>query len=47
MQRHIVVDHNQKGRKYYIKEEELVETIAEVKAIIKAPIYIFLRKLFK
>ena len=40
MQRHIVVDHNQKGRKYYIKEEELVERRrAEVKAIIKAPIY--------
>ena len=41
MQRHIVVDHNQKGRKYYIKEEELVERRAEVKAIIKVPIYIF------
>jgi hypothetical protein len=41
MQLHIVVDHNQKGRKYYIKEEELVETRAEVKAITKAPIYIF------
>jgi hypothetical protein len=45
MQRHIVVDHNQKGRKYYIKEEELGERRAEVKVIIKAPIY--LRKLFK
>ena len=42
MQRHIVVDHNQKGRKYYIKEEELVETRAEVKAIYQgAYIYIF------
>ena len=41
MQRHIVVDHNQKGRKYDIKEEELVETRGEVKAIIKAPIYFY------
>jgi hypothetical protein len=39
MQLHIVVDHNQKGRKYYFKEEELVERRAEVKATIKAPIY--------